>query len=279
MTKRFRLLVLVGLVVCTVLASAGVVSAQGPKQGNRGGGQGASSLGGVALEAVAKELGISADELASQLKGGTVLADLADKAGVDLQKLRDTATAAREKAQRDAIEQAVTDGKLTRERADWMLQGLQQGYGTYGGLLGHDLFALGKCSGGGATELEAGAKVLGMTSEQLSTQLWGGRTLAQLAEKVGVKLEDVQAAMRTARREASRAAIEQAVTDGKLTREQADWMLQGLDNHYLDRSGRMFRQDHGHRGRPGMKQGAEAPAPSSSENKLQDLSQSADQSA
>jgi hypothetical protein len=275
--KYLKALIVFGMVALMALVGTGVAYAQGPKPGDRGG-SGRTFLGSTALEAVAKELGMTADELGTQLKGGAVLADLADKAGVELQKLRDTATAAQQQATRDAIEKAVTDGKLTREQADWMLQGIEHGYSARGEFVGRGESRLGKGSSNDNTELAAAAKVLGMTADQLSTQLWGGRTLAQLAEKAGVKLEDVQTAMDTARQEARRAAIEQAVTDGKLTRAQADWMLQGLDKGYLGRGRGGFSGGRGHRGMPGTKQGTETPAPSSSGSRFQAPAQSTGQS-
>lgn len=86
-------------------------------------------LGGeVGLEAAAQVLGMTADELANQLWAGETLADLAEEAGVDLQDVRDAVDAAHEQAQRDRIEQAVEDGKLTREHADWLLEGLDKGF-------------------------------------------------------------------------------------------------------------------------------------------------------
>ncbi len=258
MRKHWRVLIIVGLVALMALAGAGVASAQGPKPGVQGRGWGGTHLNGTAVEAAAKELGMTADELTTQLKGGAILADLADKAGVDLQKVRDAVNAAEKQAAKEAIEKAVTDGRLTRAQADWMLQGMDQGYGARGG------FGFGKGMMANGTELEAAAKALGLTADQLSTQLWGGRTLAQLAEKAGVKLEDVQAAMETARQAARRAAIEQAVTDGRLTRQQADWLLQGLENGYLGRGGGGFPGGRGHRGMPGTKQGTETPVPSTS---------------
>jgi len=80
--------------------------------------------------------------------------------------------------------------------------------------------------------LEAAAKVLGMTADELSTQLWGGKTLAELADEAGVDLQDVRDAVEAAQVEAVRAAIQQAVEDGSITQAQADWLLQGLDNGY-----------------------------------------------
>jgi hypothetical protein len=84
--------------------------------------------GQVGLEAIAEALGMTADELSLQLWGGKTIADLAEEKGVDLQVLQDAVTAAQEAATRDAIEQAVTDGTLSREQADWLLQGLDNGY-------------------------------------------------------------------------------------------------------------------------------------------------------
>lgn len=82
------------------------------------------------------------------------------------------------------------------------------------------------------TALEAAAEALGMTADELSTQLWGGKTLADLAEEKGVDLGSVQDAVEAAREQAVRDSIEQAVEDGDLTRDHADWLLEGLDNGY-----------------------------------------------
>lgn len=93
-----------------------------------GGGFGRGRCGEAGLEAAAETLGMTADELSTQLWGGKTLADLAEDAGVELQAVRDAVDAACEQAVRDAIEQAVADGSLTREHADWLLEGLDNGY-------------------------------------------------------------------------------------------------------------------------------------------------------
>jgi hypothetical protein len=72
-----------------------------------------------------------------------------------------------------------------------------------------------------------------LSPEQLFTELHGGKTLSDLATEKGVDLQAVQDAMDAARKEAMQQAIEQAVTDGKISREQADWMLQGLQNGWM----------------------------------------------
>jgi hypothetical protein len=95
------------------------------------------------MEIVAEMLGFeTVEELAAELRGGKNLAELAEEAGVELQDIQDAVTAAREDAMREGIEQAVEDGDLTREHADWLLEGLDKGFmggrssGKFGGMGG-----------------------------------------------------------------------------------------------------------------------------------------------
>jgi len=103
---------------------------------------------------------------------------------------------------------------------------------------------------GGQVGLEAAAEVLGMTAEDLALELWGGATLSGLAEEKGVDLQDIQDAVNAANDAAKRDAIEQAVEDGTITREHADWLLEGLDNGYL--GGHGFGHFGGHGGMRGF---------------------------
>jgi len=218
---------------------------QGPPPdgaGPRGGPQ-HGRLSSEELEAVAQLLGTTADDLSAQIKEGETLADLADAAGVDLQALYDAAEAAREtaretakaarlEAQKESIAAAVEDGSMTQAQADWMLEGLDNGYGMG---FGPGMFGLGH-KRGGDNEREAVAAVLNMTTDQLELQLWGGRTYADLAAAAGVDVEDVESAATEARREALSEQIAQAVEDGSITQEHADWLLEGLKNGYLDKA-------------------------------------------
>jgi hypothetical protein len=90
---------------------------------------------------------------------------------------------------------------------------------------------------GGQVGLDAAAQALGMTSEELSAQLWAGKSLAEIAEEKGVDLVElqntVQAAVQAARDTAMRDAINQAVENGSITQEHADWLLEGLDKGFL----------------------------------------------
>jgi hypothetical protein len=120
------------VVVLTVVSIGALAGAQTATAAERqavtahGGGRG--FCGQAGQEAAAEALGMTADELSTQLWGGRSLADLADEAGVDLQAVQEAVTAACQQATREAIEQAVTDGTITRAHADWLLEGLEAGY-------------------------------------------------------------------------------------------------------------------------------------------------------
>jgi hypothetical protein len=93
-----------------------------------GGPHGGHMLDGAALEAVAGVLGISTDNLSAALESGKTLQELADEAGVDQQEIRDALNAVREESLRERIAQALEDGSITQEHADWLLEGLDNGF-------------------------------------------------------------------------------------------------------------------------------------------------------
>jgi len=86
-------------------------------------------------------------------------------------------------------------------------------------------------------ELAAAAEALDMTTDEVSTALQAGTTLEQLAEEAGVDLQDVRDAIQAVRETELRTRIEQAVSDGTMTQEKADWLLEGLDKGFLDGPG------------------------------------------
>ena len=89
----------------------------------------------------------------------------------------------------------------------------------------------------GLVELQVAAEALEMTTDELITALQSGKTLEQVAEDAGVDLQDVQDAIRAAHETELRARIEQAVSDGTMTQEKADWLLKGLEKGFLDGPG------------------------------------------
>jgi hypothetical protein len=70
--------------------------------------------------------------------------------------------------------------------------------------------------------LDVVAEALGMTVEELQAEFEAGKKLPDILEELGMSEEDLQAALQAARV----ARIEQAVSDGELTQEQADEILE-----------------------------------------------------
>ena len=74
--------------------------------------------------------------------------------------------------------------------------------------------------------IDSMAKALGLPTEQLETRLQAGDTAWQIAQEKGWTAEQFSQAMIQARTE----ALNQAVADGVLTQDQADAMLERMDN-------------------------------------------------
>jgi hypothetical protein len=104
----------------------------------------------------------------------------------------------------------------------------------------------------GTEELAAAAKVLGMTSDEISAALAEGKTLEDLATAAKVDIQDVKDAINAVHAEEMRANIAAAVADGSMSQEKADWLLEGLDKGFLDGPGFGFGGPHGGTGgKPG----------------------------
>ena len=132
---------LVALVV-TVLAGVGVSSvyAQSSSQplahGRGPGGGGGLSLTG--LQVAAEKLGMTTDELIAALQSGKTLEEIAQEKGVDYADIQSAIQQERQTELRDRIEQAVSDGTISQEKADWLLEGLDKGF--IGSGSGGDMF-------------------------------------------------------------------------------------------------------------------------------------------
>jgi hypothetical protein len=153
MTKNNKSILIGGLLlalVVTVLAGVGVSSVYAqsssqPLAHGRGPGGGGLSLTG--LQVAAEKLGMTTDELITALQSGKTLEQIAQEKGVDYASIQ---TAIQQQSQADLrtrIQQAVTDGTMTQEKADWLLEGLDKGFigngpdgdGLFGGMHGFGL--------------------------------------------------------------------------------------------------------------------------------------------
>jgi hypothetical protein len=90
---------------------------------------------------------------------------------------------------------------------------------------------------GGQVGLEAAAEALDLEPDELTTQLWGGKSLADVAEEAGVKLKVVRDAVTAAHEAAMQDAIDQAEENGDLNSEHAEWLREGLNKGFMGRPG------------------------------------------
>ena len=103
--------------------------------------------------------------------------------------------------------------------------------------------------GGSWTMFDTVAEALGLTPEEFFAELRAGKTMEEIAEEQGVEVEEVHDAINAARVEAMRERIEQAVADGRISQEQADWLLEGLEQGFFPMiMGQSFGSGHGMRG-------------------------------
>ena len=88
--------------------------------------------------------------------------------------------------------------------------------------------------GGSWAQFDVAAEALGLTPNELFIELHDeGKTLTEVAEGQGVEIEAVQDALNASRIESRRQSIAEAVEDGTMTQEQADWLLEGLEKGFM----------------------------------------------
>lgn len=165
---------------------------------------------GPGLDAAAKALNLSVDDLRSKLEGDKTIAQVAQEQGVDVQTVIDAMVA----AANARIDQEVQQGELTAEEANERKANLPERITR--------LVNEGKPRGGGphgrGPKLEAAAEALGVSEEDLREQLRDGKAIAQVAEDRDVDKQAVIDAMVAAATE----RIDQKVREGDLTAEEAN---------------------------------------------------------
>lgn len=257
-----KTLVIVGIVGALALVLGGVgvayAYAQGPQPPEADGpfyGRGRWPDGGIfgggpmrgeysLVEATAEATGLSEEDVIAALNDGQTFAEIAESEDVDPQNIVDAVV----DEHRAQLEAAVDAGRLTEEQMGERLADIEErvtdqldetyeprlfGGGRFGGgRFGGSLFSW-FGDGSWTTMFDAVAEALGLDPTGLFTELHEGKSVAEIAEEKGVELEEVQDAVGAARVEAQKQAIEQAVDDGRLSQEQAEWLLQGLEEGYI----------------------------------------------
>jgi hypothetical protein len=137
--------------------------------------------------------------------------------------------AAVEQAREQVVDQALEEGWLTEDQAERMQERMDQGFGAWGmgkGLMGPRGGFMGPHMGfmgrGGDSLLDLAAEKLGMSVQDLFAELQDGKSIADVASDKGVDVQDIADAYLAQLEE----NLKQAVEDGNITQNQADWMLE-----------------------------------------------------
>lgn len=191
-----------------------------------------------------------------QSKFDSLRSSFLDKLAAALNIQRPALDAAITSAGTSTLDSAVQQGTLTQEQADAIKPRLQSGdlaplFGGRGGggrgQRGPELVGVRQAM------LDAAAKALNITTDELTTQLRSGQTLAQLAQAHTT----TEQAVKDAALAAAKTKLDQAVTAGTITQAQADAFYARLQQEGL-KIGRT--NGDGGRGRRGGQRGNEAPA-------------------
>lgn len=142
---------------------------------------------------------------------------IADALGITV----DEYDAAVQEARDKVADEAVASGWLTEEQAAQMKERSALGFGPRGmgkGFMGPRGGFMGR---GGDSIIGLIAEELGLSVQDLFAELQDGKTLRELASEKGLDVEAITA-KHLAQLEEN---LKQAVEDGKITQNQADWML------------------------------------------------------
>lgn len=209
----------------------------------------AAMRGGYSLvEATAEVTRLSREEVIAALEDGETFAQIAEGQDVDPQDIVDAAVVEHQAR----LQETVEAERLTNEQMEEMLADIEEhvteqldetheprlfgGDRFAGGHFGGDLVRggfFGRFGGGSWTTMfDAVADALGLDPTALFERLHSGESVAEIAEEADVDLGAVQDAADAGRIEERKQAIEEAVEGGRLSEEQGEWMLEGLEKGY-----------------------------------------------
>ncbi len=184
---------------------------------------------------------VGATQWSPQAENDAILADVAAQLGVEPDELE----GAIEQALEDRLDEAVAAGRMTQEQADALKERIESGdFPLFGG---GGPGGPGGMHGGGPIGLDAAASYLGLTDEELRTELSDGSTLAEVAGEQGKSVDGLVAALV----ESAKADLADAVEAGRLTEAQQAEILDGLEERITTLVNEGFRGGHGPGGFPG----------------------------
>jgi hypothetical protein len=185
---------------------------------------------------------------------------VADILGISVEKY-DSAV---EEARTQVLDEALAEGWLTEEQRANMQERMEAGPGMRGMDRGLPGMVKGFMGHGGSSLIGVAADELPITLSELRTELEAGKSIAEVASEQGVALETISDAYLAQLEE----TLAEAVDDGRLTQERADWTLEQAKEslaEQLEMTWEGLGGDGCRRGgRPGPKPGFPGPSEGSS---------------
>lgn len=210
----------------------------------------AGAVAGLAL--IGGGAAIAATQLGSpKEESQAIVNDAAKELGIEPSKL----SAALKKALENRVDEGVAAGRLTKEQGDDLKAKIASGDvplffapgfrgGPHGGPHGGSHGGPHGPHGGVFADLGVAAKYLGLTDAELRTELQGGKSLADVAKAKNKPVDGLVDALLAA----AKARLDEAVENGRLTKEQKTEMLSGLKERITDlANGRFPAPPHGDR--------------------------------
>jgi lambda repressor-like predicted transcriptional regulator len=194
-----KLIVLGTALLAVIVVGAGIAATKAltPKQESQ-----------AVIDDAAKQLGVSPDQLSNALK----------------------------QALKNRVDEAVTDGRLTKAEGDRIKQAIDKGGAPLFGLgprrfHDHGQFGFRRHGHGPFEEgLETAASYLGITRAQLMSELREGKSLAQVAKAHGKSADGLVNALL----DRAEQKLDRAVKNGRMTEAEKKEMLAGLKKRITD---------------------------------------------
>jgi len=175
---------------------------------------------GAFISTIATYLSLSPQQLRADLAAGQTLAQIASAQGKSVSGLEQTI----ESAVKSRLDQAVTAGKISAQQEQLILTRLPSRLDRLvnvahpGAFLRQGLWR--------RKVFRASAAYLGLTAEQLKTELKSGRTLAQIASAQGKTAAGLEQAIETA----VKAKLDKAVAAGRISADREQKILERLSS-------------------------------------------------
>jgi len=223
-----KVLITLMLVIITVLGVSAAYAQQDPggrPGGRQGDGRQRDGLLHEIVNIVAQETGLDPADIMTQVREGSTLAEVITNSGGDVEAV----TASIVSAVTTRVQDAVAAGNMTQEQADTILASLEENVtSALNGEFVPGQGPIGRALRGAQILIDAAAEATGLDQQEILTQLRAGSTLADIITANGGDVDAVVAAAVASATE----QINTAVSEGRITQEDADTRIASLEDNF-----------------------------------------------